>query len=172
MNRHFDRIFWDDSKKKLHEKIVDLFLLDLYHAGYDPDILDTKRGEYLQKVKKMLTNNTGTRKQTSSTSLDQLDLEFGLKLKEEGMAKAAAKNADFLEEIDVIAKKIVSVCGEVHADAIHDEIIANDLKIPKGAFWGSIFKRKEWEFTGNRIKSSQPKNHGREIKVWRLRRDR
>ena len=36
-----------------------------------------------------------------------------------------------------------------------------------GAASGSMFKSKEWEFTGKRIKSKRTSNHSREIKVWR-----
>lgn len=54
MSTHFDRIFWDHDKKKPAEQIVDVFLLDLYHAGYDPDMLGIKRPEYLRKVRAIL----------------------------------------------------------------------------------------------------------------------
>jgi len=33
---------------------------------------------------------------------------------------------------------------------------------------GSIFKGKQWRFTGDRIQSRRPAAHAREIKVWRL----
>ena len=33
---------------------------------------------------------------------------------------------------------------------------------------GSIFKEKQWRFTGERIQSRRPAAHAREIKVWRL----
>ena len=54
MSKHFDRIFWDEEKKTPAERIVDLFLLDLYHAGYEPDILNTKRAEYLKRVRPII----------------------------------------------------------------------------------------------------------------------
>lgn len=33
---------------------------------------------------------------------------------------------------------------------------------------GSVFKGKEWVFTGRRIKSARVSSHAREIKIWRL----
>lgn len=33
---------------------------------------------------------------------------------------------------------------------------------------GALFKGKEWVFTGRRVPSCQSRNHGRELKVWRL----
>ena len=101
--------------------------------------------------------------------MQQLDLKLSQVLKTSGMAKAAANSGEkWLPVLKGIARHLASKYHVVDADMVHQYVLDYKLQIPKGPFWGSIFKGKEWEFTGLRRTSEQPKNHSREIKVWRL----
>ena len=102
--------------------------------------------------------------------MQQLDLNLSQVLKTSGMQKAVANSGEkWLPLLKGIARALAHKYRVVDADMVHQYVLENELDIPKGPFWGSIFKGKEWEFTGERRVSAQPKNHGREIKIWRLR---
>lgn len=87
----------------------------------------------------------------------------GEDLKREGMELAASNRAELLEDAKAAAKQLAMECGEVHLDMVREKV-DGDL----GPAAGSVFKGAEWEFTGRRIRSTLPSNHGRELKVWRL----
>ena len=100
----------------------------------------------------------------------ELDLDRSLAEKARGMAVAEASGAAWLEDIlRPVARKLARREGSVTADDVHRYLIDNEIIAPRGPFWGSLFKGKEWEFTGVRIKSAVVSNHARELKVWRLR---
>lgn len=100
---------------------------------------------------------------------EQLDLKLSLARKKRGMAAAAANNAWWLYTFRRIAERLARKSGGVcHADMVHDECLRLGHDFPKGPLWGSIFKARRWEATGDRIRSAQPKNHGRELHIWKL----
>lgn len=103
--------------------------------------------------------------------MQQLDLDLGLALKARGMTTAEANGSDWLTEVlrpiaRMLATRIPS--RELCADDVSYYLLCNDIEVPKGPFWGSLFKTKDWVFTGKRRPSALPSNHGRELKVWRL----
>jgi len=90
----------------------------------------------------------------------RLDKEESTKRKAEGMELATKSKHELLDEARKEAIRVCETKGYVTADDICDF----DL----GPAAGSVFKDKRFEFTGGRVLSAQPKNHGRELKVWRL----
>lgn len=103
--------------------------------------------------------------------MQQLDLELGLLLKTRGMVSAEMNGSDWLTEIlRPIARMLAAEkqSRELCADDVTSYLLSHDIEVPKGPFWGSLFKTKDWVFTGKRKQSALPSNHGRELKVWRL----
>lgn len=89
------------------------------------------------------------------------------KLKEDGMAKAADNRQEQLEIARDIAKRIAKEQGTVNADDVGralKRIGINTL----GPAAGSLFRGKEWVFTGQWVKSKRITNHSRMIRVWKL----
>lgn len=96
------------------------------------------------------------------------DMDESQKRKEEGMERAASKKPTSLEIIRVFCREFCKRNGIVTADDAGR--YAEDCGIALGNAAGSLFKGGEFEFTGERIISVRKKNHGRELKVWRLKR--
>ena len=88
----------------------------------------------------------------------------GEQLKDEGMARAAENNKTLLTESRDIAVEIARTKGVVTADDVAKYIFPRKL----GPAAGSLFRDRRFTFTGNRVKSTQSKNHARELKVWKL----
>lgn len=90
--------------------------------------------------------------------------------KARGMAKAAAHHNELLEIARDVAESIARSgdgtvnIDEVAVDMIHMGLNPDDL----GNAAGSVFKGNQWEFTGERVKSTKVSSHAREIKIWRL----
>ncbi len=100
-----------------------------------------------------------------------LDFMTGNVLKSEGMAAAAADKTEILQ--------IARDAADWVANHIGDGICTSDDVAMRmqylghkygdlGNAAGSIFAKKKWRFTGDRVKSRRPSAHAREIKVWRL----
>ena len=87
----------------------------------------------------------------------------GQALKRTGMKQAAENRAELLERARQIALQFAHKNGTVTADDV-----AFRMDKPLGPAAGSIFKTKDFEFTGERRQSTRPDNHARELKVWRL----
>lgn len=53
------------------------------------------------------------------------------------------------------------------------ELNAREYRLDAGprVWLGSLFKSKEWEFTGRWVTSSRPENNGRQQRCWRLKRE-
>ena len=91
--------------------------------------------------------------------------------KRRGMDDAAhAYGRNLLETAREIARDLAmnNPLRECHADAVGRELRRRGLPTSLGPAAGSLFKSKEWKFTGERIRSSRASNHAREIKVWQL----
>lgn len=102
---------------------------------------------------------------------DDFDYVEGQRLKKEGMERAAKNRAEALLRARKIAVAIGRTGCGVHADMVaslyyrrYGVRMADDL----GNSAGSIFKGGEWVFTGDRTTSARKKNHGRELKIWKL----
>lgn len=95
------------------------------------------------------------------------DLDEARARKEQGMALAAEHQPSGLDLAREIAATLGRRCGEVDADMV-GRILKHEHGIESlGPAAGSIFKGKNWEFTGRRKLSARKKNHARELKVWR-----
>lgn len=87
--------------------------------------------------------------------------------KEAGMALAAEHQPTDLDLAREIAATLGRRCGEVDADMVGIVLKAQHGIESLGPAAGSIFRGKEWEFTGRRKMSARKTNHAREIKVWK-----
>lgn len=105
--------------------------------------------------------------------MEQRQLTFddlkGRKARDRGMESAAEKRRFLLDLARRIAVAFAYNNGEVTADDVQRELIRRGFN-PRdiGNAAGSIFKTKEWEFTGRWLESARVSNHARAIRVWRL----
>jgi hypothetical protein len=89
--------------------------------------------------------------------------------KREGMALAAAHRADRLAYARKLAKELAKQEPDRTCWADPVGRMLDLAGVPSGPWCGSIFKDNEdWVFTGERRRSERISNHGRELKVWRL----
>ncbi len=101
------------------------------------------------------------------------DLQKSEDLKAEGMGRAAAVREVDVEKAREIArmlcrgKRSEGKDPTINADEVGKYMEDHGFK-NLGAAAGSIFRSKEFEFTGERINSARESNHARELKVWRL----
>jgi hypothetical protein len=106
----------------------------------------------------------------TSTTQSHFDAARGEQLKFDGMAMAAANNQHVLKLARSVAKEVA--LGRASGTATSDDvgkILALRYEIPgMGPAAGSLFKTKEWEWTGDFVKSTRVSNHSRLIRVWRL----
>ena len=101
------------------------------------------------------------------------DLHKSDDLKEEGMARSVAARVMDVENARGIARLL---CRGKRAEGEDPTTNADEVGMYMedhgfknlGAAAGSIFRSKEFEFTGERINSARETNHARELKVWRL----
>ncbi len=111
---------------------------------------------------------------TDSPRVVQLDIfkEFNLKeserLKIEGMARASERAAHLKRAREIATLLAMGKHDRcITADHVGREMKRLGLQ-PLGPAAGSLFRGKNWVFTGNRIRSSRVTNHARELKVWKL----
>ena len=88
--------------------------------------------------------------------------------KERGMEKAAKAREELLFTARDIAVKIAKAKGTVTADDVGKEMHRLGYNL-LGPAAGSLFKLEIFEFTGEFVESSKKSNHGRLLRVWRLR---
>ena len=103
--------------------------------------------------------------------IDLFDFHAGKARKREGMDDAAhGQNRTPLCIARRIARDLAKnhPLRECHADAVSKELLRQGYPPSLGPAAGSLFKGREWKFTGERICSARASNHAREIKVWRL----
>lgn len=95
------------------------------------------------------------------------DLAQGELARERGIEMAAAHEASLGLARDM-ARQIARELGEVTADDV--QLALNKIGFELlGKSAGSLFRTKEWIFTGKWRKSERVSNHGHENRVWRLR---
>tara|TARA_R100001015_G_C4603450_1_gene158407 strand:+ start:910 stop:1233 length:324 start_codon:yes stop_codon:yes gene_type:complete len=103
--------------------------------------------------------------------MNLFDYAEGERLKKQGMSLAANQEGKpcLLDVARHYARIIAiqSYNNEVNADDVFRLMSQEGITEKLGAAAGSLFKGKEWEFTGKRVKSQRTSNHAREIKVWR-----
>ena len=102
---------------------------------------------------------------------DLFDRAYSESKKRQGMESAALNRPYLLAVARTVAREIAlsRPTREVHADDVNYELMTRGIDFQSlGPAAGSIFKTREWDFTGHRIKSKRASNHARELKVWRL----
>lgn len=88
--------------------------------------------------------------------------------KSRGMEQAADAKQDVLQ----LARDQARLLGQRQEFVTADDVGKRMWDLYEidslGPAAGSIFTAREWEFTGQRVASARKKNHGRELKCWRL----
>ena len=95
------------------------------------------------------------------------DFDEGQRLKVEGLTQAAEQVPTLLEKARQIAVELCRERGSVHADAVSRVMRQQGLD-DLGPAAGSVFKGKQWVWTGEWHVSARIANHGRLQRVWRL----
>lgn len=86
-----------------------------------------------------------------------------------GMNIAAENNAVLLTRAREIAKEIANKQGEVTADDVQMKLIEEGHHPHAlGNAAGSLFRGREWEWTGKMVKSARIHAHANKLNVWRL----
>lgn len=89
----------------------------------------------------------------------------------EGIALAAENNPALLHKAREIAKEIAHERGEVTADDVQLRLAALGYSVKAlGNAAGSLFRGREWEWTGRWVKSARIHAHCNPLRVWRLKR--
>lgn len=89
--------------------------------------------------------------------------------KARGMAVAADHAPYLLGKAREIAKEIALKQGVVTSDDVSLELARRGWPDCLGPAAGSIFKTKDWAFTGEFVNSTRVTNHSRLLRVWKLR---
>jgi len=89
--------------------------------------------------------------------------------KADGMAVAADHAPHLLGKAREIAVEIALSRGVVTADDVGLELARRGWPNCLGPAAGSIFKTKDWAFTGTFVSSTRVTNHSRLLRVWKLR---
>jgi hypothetical protein len=102
------------------------------------------------------------------TQSDLFDAAESRRRKAHGMAIAADAVPTMLDRARFFAAGLAVLQGEVTADDVSEWLEAKGLP-DLGPAAGSLFRGKEWEFTGRFIQSTRKTNHARLLRIWRLR---
>ena len=98
------------------------------------------------------------------------DARQGEQMKFAGMTMAAQNNKEVLKLARSVAKEVAlgRASGEVSSDDV-GKILSVKYQIASlGPAAGSLFRGKDWEWTGRFKKSERVSNHSRRIMIWRL----
>lgn len=97
------------------------------------------------------------------------DFAVAIARKQEGMAKAALARPVLLASAQDCARRIARTRGTVTADDVAEMLDGMGIDYAAlGNAAGSVFRKSEFEFTGQIVQSRRPSTHARCIKVWRL----
>tara|TARA_R110000824_G_scaffold149861_1_gene320230 strand:- start:508 stop:864 length:357 start_codon:yes stop_codon:yes gene_type:complete len=101
---------------------------------------------------------------------DSFDASESERLKNSGMELAAEPKNELLKIArDCASAVALAGNGTCNADKVAQRMGWLGYSLDElGPAAGSIFKGKDWEFTGDRVNSKRITNHARELKVWRL----
>lgn len=98
------------------------------------------------------------------------NLDASRTAKASGMGLAAINRESLLSLARKVAVQIAKANGGTcNMDQVSLALIGKGID-PRclGNAAGSVFKTKDWIFTGERIQSAKVSSHAREVKVWRL----
>ena len=102
------------------------------------------------------------------------DLSASEEAKREGKRRAErsgpAWNLHLLDAARGVARILARTNGEVTADDVvkHFQDSGIDLTAKIGNAMGSLFKGREWEWTGKFVKSARVHAHANLLRVWRI----
>ena len=102
------------------------------------------------------------------TQTDLFDAAESRRRKAHGMAIAEDAADTLLYKARRFARSYANYWGEVHADHVSEWLEQTGYP-DLGPAAGSLFRGKEWEFTGRFIQSTRKTNHARLLRIWRLR---
>lgn len=97
------------------------------------------------------------------------DVIEGTRQRDAGMERAAKNKAHLLDLAREAATHIARRTGEVNMDDVYAALefyCGNYGELGNAA--GAVFKGGQFEFTGRWVKSQRTTNHGRFIRVWKL----
>jgi len=102
------------------------------------------------------------------SNLRLFDEKMSERLKQDGMARAEGNAKSALELARDIAKKIAlsRVSRRCTADMVGRQLQAAHDIDTLGPAAGSLFKTKDWKFTGDFVQSKRVTNHSRLLRVW------
>jgi len=86
-----------------------------------------------------------------------------------GMKSAAIHHKEKLELARAVAAILAMRNGTVSADEVGEALLKGYGIKTLGNATGSLFKGKDWIFTGQWKTSTRVSSHGRMLRVWRLR---
>lgn len=98
-----------------------------------------------------------------------LDLAEGLHRKEAGMNIAAENNATILVEAKNVARDLGRRNRKraISADNVMEVMVSRGYgQKCLGNAAGSLFSGRDWQWSGDRIKSKRPHAHANELKTW------
>jgi hypothetical protein len=99
---------------------------------------------------------------------DLFDAAEGERQKRTGMGRAADVQYELLQIAREIAVEVAVKRGEVTTDDVGRELKRRGLPDCLGHAAGSIFKTKEFVWSGRFKKSARISNHSRLLRVWEL----
>ena len=102
------------------------------------------------------------------TQTDLFDATESLVRKRWGMAVAEDAANSLLHLARQYAVEHALAWNEVTADHV-SQWLENEGLPDLGPAAGSLFRGKEWEFTGRFVQSTRKTNHARLLRIWRLR---
>lgn len=102
------------------------------------------------------------------TQTDLFDAAESRRRKAHGMAIAEDAADSLLTRAREYARSHAIRWGEVNADDVSKYLEITGYA-DLGPAAGSLFRGKEWEFTGRFIQSTRKTNHARLLRIWRLR---
>lgn len=89
--------------------------------------------------------------------------------KDAGMALAAASREAILEVARERARFVARERGEVSMDDVVAALVVNGYDPAElGNAAGSVFRGREWVWTGRFVKSARVASHSNLLRVWRL----
>jgi len=98
---------------------------------------------------------------------DLFDLEEGRRLRQGALDAQEDQNPTWLEEARRVAQVISDTHGQVNANEVRRVMEARALFPKHPNAWGSVFRGKSWQRTGERVPSAIKTSHASEISVWR-----
>lgn len=102
-------------------------------------------------------------------SATEMDLEKGKKLRDEALDSMEEFSQGWITVARRVAVTLAKNNGTVTANDVR-EVTEHMGVFPKHPnAWGSLFRGKIWERTGERVPSRVVTSHASEISVWRLR---